>query len=420
MDGDPGSEPGTDPGRDAAADTVLDPTVPILERAPQPRYTCAETLPPTTPSPSDWGSGGLAVVDGRAWVLRLGQGSGLSPLGLDGAVGDLIDLGLSPNSAVASGMAVTGGHFSLVWSEQSADGTQVLRFAAVKDGAVVVTPRDVPGVDADWITGVATDAAPGGEVVVAWTHADASGLARVTFARLDAGGDVIAGPVDVGTNSPSYGGQGCAVARWGDGYALAWSLPGAGGAGDVWFATVDADGHGIVAPRRVSRPAGGGTSSRVAARRGSEPLLVTGDLAFLAFTESRYTNDGASPIGSTTVQLAVIDAQGQIVVHPLQGPVSHVTATDPTLFQLGDALGVTWSQGSFVYDCTHCFIDNDLKVALLDPAALVPVSPVATHAHDDHGYAFEASAVLGSNVLTVASQDFHALSLPAVAVMRCE
>jgi hypothetical protein len=119
------------------------------------------------------------------------------------------------------------------------------------------------------------------------------------------------------------------------------------------------------------------------------------------------------------VTLAVVPADGDVAQHPLQAAEDGVTATDATLFRLDGKLGVLWSEGTIIFVCGGCYADNDLKVVLVDPDAIVPASAIATHAHADHGYVGPAAVVLGGDVLSVSTQDFHALSFPAVAVMTC-
>ncbi len=57
---------------------------------------------------------------------------------------------------------------------------------------------------------------------------------------------------------------------------------------------------------------------------------------------------------------------------------------------------------------------------LLDPAAIVPASEVVTQLHENNGIVAPLVAGIGADLLTAASLDLHAVTLPATGALRCE
>jgi hypothetical protein len=79
-----------------------------------------------------------------------------------------------------------------------------------------------------------------------------------------------------------------------------------------------------------------------------------------------------------------------------------------------------WTSGTIPGICIGCVSDNDLHFVLLDPEAVVPASNVAIQLNPMNGIIGPLGAVVGADMLTVASLDFHAVTLPASGALRCE
>lgn len=405
---------------DAAGDASVDPGTPILERPMQQTHTCTETLPPTQPDPGDWTPGGLALdSEGAAWVARAGVTLGVSTIGVDGTLGPLVGLDADQFTVGRTEMVVQGGRVIIVWGKSLPNGDSTLSFAAVEDGSVVVQAKNIVGTTSYFIHSVSLAPAPNGEVAVLWADSSVQGELQMRFARIDGQGNLTGDPIEIGNVGSITGSSEGVLVTTPTGYAVAWTATVGSGLSEVWFATMDGDGKFLLAPKRISQEAGQGYRASIGYRRGSTPLLVEGDGYLLAYSLSYFNEDYANPKGWATVELAAIDSDGSTVAHRLHAPVNDVFSSYPTLFRLDGTLGLLWSSGTAIYVCAGCFVDNDLKMVLLDPDALVPASEVATHTHAQHGYVQPATVVLGQDVLTVASQDFHALSYPAAAAMHC-
>jgi hypothetical protein len=418
----PDAEPDVAPdvAPDNASDAPVDPDVPILERAPRVTHACEETLPPTATEPHDWYAGGLVGDGSQAWVARVAMKVGVSTVATDGSLGTLTELASSDGGAMGPVLAAQGGRLAAAWLEWLPAGGQALRVAFAKDG-VATAPKTVPGSQADTLSPPAVAPAEGGGVAVFWADQQGSS-ARQRFARLDDKGDLAAGPVTITAPGDESADAQRAIVPWKDGFAAVWtrtSWSTGATTSDVVLVRLDPDGNVLEGPRRVSREPGPGETAGLPLRRTGTPLLAIGDRLWLAYQLAWFDNDFSNSKGWTVVELVEVEAAGQETVHRLQAPIENVNATDATLYSLGGKLGVTWAAGTAIYICGGCYVDYDLKSVLLDPDGPVPASAPVTHTHSDHGYAGPGTVVLGADLLTVAAQDFHAISIPSVAVIRC-
>jgi hypothetical protein len=416
-----GTDVASSDAEDAAGDDAsVDPGTPILERPMQLTHTCTETLPPTQPDPGDWTPGGLALdSDGAAWVARAGAALGVSTIAVDGTLGPLVELDTDQFTVGRTEMVVQGGRTIIVWGESLPNGDSTLSYAAVEDGNVVVQAKNIAGTTSYFIHSVSLALAPDGEVGVLWADSSIQGKLQMRFARIDGQGDLTGDPIEIGKVASVTGSSEGVLVTTPTGFAVAWTASVGLGRSEVWFATIDGDGQYLISPKRISRESEQGYRASIGYRRGSTPLVVEGDGYLLAYGLEYFNEDYANPKGWTIVELAAIDSEGSEVIHQLHAPVNDVSSSYPTLFRLDGRLGLLWSSGAAIYICAGCFVDNDLKLVLLDPDDLAPASEVATHAHAEHGYVQPAAVVLGQDVLSVSSQDFHALSYPAAAVMHC-
>jgi len=416
--GDAGDDTTTDVGADG--DTATPPEAPVLEREGTISMSCSEALAPTQPADREWFVLAGVEVGGAVWALRSSfDGLELTEVGDDAVLGTSHVLDLGKYTTGYGSAATDDTEVSLVWAEGLDSGGQVLRHARVDTvGGVLVDAHDIAGTSAAAIGAPRLLPASTGWALV-WSTTGDDGRSRVRFGRLDDAG-ALSGAVDVAGVADAWNGLAPAAVAIEGGYAVAWSEPLAGGsASEVYYATIDAAGAAVLPRRRVS-PAG------TAARKfgspwemGAEPMIAFGDAVWLVFQEATFNGDFSNPEGAADLQLAIVDAAGNAVLHPVNRSTVNVNETQPALYRMGDAVGLTWVKGSAIYICAGCFVDYDIKTVLIDPATVTPVSAVATHTHNAHGYRRPLSFVTGDAVMTLASQDFHALSYPAVAVMRC-
>lgn len=420
--------PGTPDGSDTAdapdtPDTSdageVGPVVPILERAAGTEYACRETLAPLGGTGPSWFPLALSAVGDRLWLLRIEDGIRLSTLGTDGALGPDIDLG-GPLWSVPGGViADEAGVMTLVWIEPLDAGGQQLRVALVAtSGEVLAAPATLPGTLGQEVSSPRTLPTAAGHRLV-WIASDGS-RQRIRHAFLEDG--AFAGePTTLVTLDSAYGGSLLGLVADDDGFALAWTASSAGFASEVWFGTFANDGTARHPPRRVSREGRDGTSSGAFWWSSSSGAMAHAAGRYLvAFTED-YQRPGSdfSELGHAVLQVAVVDARGEGALIPLSPPIEGRVTTAASFYEVGDALGLFWAEGSIIRICAGCYVDYVLRTVLLDPATLDPLSAPATHTAQDHGFNSPHVAVLGDAVVSVSLQDFHALSRPATAVMEC-
>jgi hypothetical protein len=410
-----GSE-GADGDSTADGADTTDPT-PILEREPMPTHACEETRAMTQAVGVMFGrSEALVTMAGEHFVLRSAETLTLASIGLDGAIGDEIVLeadeflARSPTSVVVDAEIVT------VWAYDNS----VLRYAEVDEAlTLVVAPRDIVGPTGEYVTVAAMVPSASDGVGLLYGESDGGGLTYLRFLPLDADGDAASLPVDVAQVGQTYGMVAAAAALTSDGgYAVTYTV-GEYDETEVFFVILEADGTQRFAPQRISRAGVDGWRSELgsALRRS---VLPVGDRFWVAFTESWFDPDPMVMAGNTVVKLAIVDAQGQSESHSLQAPIDGKNHLWPSFVEVDDRVGLMWTSGSIIYICGGCISDHDLKLVLLDPDAIVPASNVATQLHQTNGIVAPLVTGVGADLLTAASLDFHATSLPSSGTLRCE
>lgn len=399
------------------------PTVPILEREAGTDYACAETLAPVGGLGPSWIPLALANAGDQLWLLRSEGGVMLSTLGPEGALGADIALGGPEWVGAGGAIAARDDRLTVLWSEPLDAGGEELRCALVstagETGEIAVAPASLPGTHAQEASGPRLLATEAGHRLV-WLSVDASQHRVIRHALLD-GCAFTSGPTTIVDLGAGYGGALLGLVADDDGFALAWSAPNASYAFEVWFQTFAADGTARHPARRVSREGKDGLSSGAAWRSGGAAALArAGERYLVAFTED-YQRPGSdfSELGHAVLQIAVVDARGDGALVPLSSPVEGRIATAASFYRLGEGLGLFWAEGTIIRICGGCYVDYVLRTIVLDPAGLDPLSAPATHTGQDHGFNAPHVAVLGDAVVSVSLQDFHALSRPAVATMRC-
>lgn len=398
-----------------------DPT-PILEREPMITHACEEARAMEQPAGAQNGRrDALVTLGGEYFVLGSSDGGlTLSNIALDGTTGDEVVLEPEAFAFQNATSVALDSSIATIWT-YTAGATQALRYSVVDDAlAPVVATKDVGGISAAYLTPAALLPAAGGELALLYAEADAGGDTSLRFVTLDESGDASKTPVDVAAIGPMYGLVSATAAATPDGgYAVSYTMGDYGGS-EVFFVILDADGAPRFEPQRISREAGDGWFSDLGgARRHS--VLPVGDRYWVAFTESWIDPDPMVMNGNVVVKLAVVDANGESESHPLQAPVDGKNNISPTFVELDDRVGIMWTTGTIIWICAGCITDNDLKLVLLDPDAIVPASNVVTQVHPQvNGIVMPVGEFVGADMLTVASLDFHALTMPASGSLRCE
>jgi len=409
----------TTTGADTTDGEPTDPT-PILEREPMPTHACEETRAMTQSTGTVAGrSDALVAVDGEYFMLRSSSTLTLSNIALDGTTGDEVVLDAEAFGFHSATSIVVDTSIVVVWTN-SGGASPILRYAAVDDTlGTVVAPKDITGITGEYVTTAAIVPSPTGGVALLYEVSDAAGQTSLRFSTLDVDGEITGTPVDVAEVGRLYGMAPVGAAATSDGgYAVSYVV-GDSIQTEVFFVVLDANGTQRIAPRRISREAGDGWSSELGgARRRS--LLPVGDRFWVAFTESWFDPDPRQLQGYVTVKLAIVDAQGQSEDHLLQAPVEGENNLWPSFVELDDRVGLLWTSGTIIWICVGCISDNDLQFVLLDPDAVVPASNVVTQLHQPNGIVGPLGAFVGADMLTAASLDFHAVTLPASGALRCE
>jgi hypothetical protein len=414
VDVDSGSSSG---GADTTdGEDTTDPT-PILEREPMPTHDCEETRPMSQQAEGFMSSryDALVTIGSEYFALRSSETLVLANIALDGTLGD--EVVLEDEEFLFTGATATAvdSEIVAVWTYNASS----LRYAAVDDAlGVVVAPKQITGIGGMNPTAAALVPTASGGVVLLYGESGAGGQTTLRFVELDANGDPVAAPVDVADVGASFGTVSASAAATPDGgYAVAHTRFGELGQAEVDFVVLDADGTPRFEPRRISREASEGLTSAFgyASRRS---LLPVGNHYWVTFSESEL--DYRLMQGHVVIQLAIVDGDGNAELHVLQAPEDGRNNLWPSFVELDGQVGLMWTTGTIIWICGGCISDNDLNFVLIDPEEVVPASNVVTQLHDMNGITAPLGAFVGSDMLTVSSLDFHALTQPASGSLRCE
>ncbi|MBK8257679.1 MAG: hypothetical protein IPK82_34050 [Polyangiaceae bacterium] len=386
--------------------------VPILEKTPAITHTCVETRAMTQELGVMSGRvEGLVELGGTFFELRSEEKLTVAALGLDGQLGDPVDLETDPFAFRAPTLASDGQSLAAVWS---APGETILFARMDETPALVAGPTEIPVTSASQTS--ASALVPDGAGYVLFYGATSGSDTELLFLRLDADGAAMGEPVSIGSVGETYIAQ-MGVAPTGDGgFALAYSK-GHFGQTEVNFTILNADGTPRFPARRISAAA----STEVASRLTLAPrqsVVKVGEQYWVAFTETNVQFEVEK--GYTIIRLAVVESDGSAVLHSLEAPVDQDEAAWPSFVPFDGKVGLTWTKGHIIWICGGCITDHDMHFVLLDPAALAPASEVATHVHKTNGIVAPLIARSGADLATASGLDFHALSLPASGAMRCD
>jgi hypothetical protein len=185
---------------------------------------------------------------------------------------------------------------------------------------------------------------------------------------------------------------------------------------ETWMVIMNAEGTPIGDPIRLNGdipfPGWNGTQSSLIARR--DELLVAWSV-----TEG----DDMMSSAATTLHVARFDAAGTLVsqVYELQAPVTDRELINPAWIDLGDDVGLLWSEGSIIYICGGCIPDNQIRFVVLDGDDLAPKSDVVTLVNESSevGLMAPAAARQGDDVIIVASIQHHVWAEGASGTVSC-
>lgn len=427
-----------DSGPSEVGDTL--PSGPLLNWPGARTEACTVTRAPAIPDPSDWLAYDLEVGPGdRAYLMALERGfmtQGalfLAPLALDGKVGE--HLALDDNPQYSSGAALVrleGAHaseFLVAWGHMREDGAQALRVATVAidaaTGKATVTHAGQDVAEVGWLNlqslqlVASTDGGDGADAYIAastFIAGSGPGVPSLRRVPLAADGTLRAGAGGVRTmvedaSDPS-------VVATADGVAAVWTAAAAKGT-EVFFGRFDASGTVIGAPRRLSVAGADGGGSGLA-WRGGRSLIAAGGALWAAWSEWTFNGNYDAPEGHSTLKLAVLDGEGQGPTVQVQAAEDGIVNQGASFYVIGDHIALTWQRGTAIYICAGCYVDYPVKVVLLDPATVAPVSEVATlDPVTGHGHSSALFAPLGAGVVVASTLDFHALTRPATAAFTC-
>lgn len=389
---------------------------PLLERPADITYDCEVTRPMALLGLNPWVVGGLHPTGDSAYLTRLqgtmpGGSFGMkvtwSPLGFDGKLGEA-------HSLESAGQAYLGqltasqadARLTLLWTEGSSGGTQ-LALASVEATGTVLAPRK------QVTTGAAQrqfpTLAPLGEgYAVAWTRQSTGGAAgsAIELLRVDADGNPSG---DVQTLLEGSGLlQSHQLVALGGGLVLLYSQ-------FDYTANLQANYYAVLDEAGKMK----GQPVKLGDGFGPTSTLVRGEKLLVAWTQQ--TGNFDSKI-ARTIHVGSIDASGERSgpAFALQAPVVDQENVDPHWVDMGDDVGLFWSQGSVIYICAGCFPDNELRFVVLggddlkrksevlslpSPTVFGLRSPLAVREQDE--------------ILTVASVTHHVDAEGASATLRC-
>lgn len=410
-DGGSGSET-VDTGGESETGGV-DPT-PLLEREPAISHSCAETREMTQyPAAQQSRTEGLVLAGGEFYVLGLAASVDVRRLGLDGVVGDPVEL--EPQEFVATNPTIIADadELAVAWSVGGL-ANKTVRFARLDaELAPIVPTMDIPETTGGAVEVATIAPAAGGGLSL--FYGEGEGQTVLRFMPLGADGQSAGSAVDIADIGEAYGVVSASVAPTTDGgYGVAYVTSDVDG-GEVFFVVIDGDGTPRFEPQIISREAGDGWSSGFGRGRGN--VLAVGERFWVAHTEEWI--DYENQMGNAILKLAIVDGDGASESHVVQAPIEGRENRWPSLVALDDRVGLVWTQGTIIWICGGCIGDQDLHFVLIDPDAVVPASAVVTQLHTNNGIVAPIAGVDGGDILTASSLDFHALTLPASGALRC-
>jgi hypothetical protein len=105
----------------------------------------------------------------------------------------------------------------------------------------------------------------------------------------------------------------------------------------------------------------------------------------------------------------------------VQSPTINKEDVNPTLFAVGDDVGLLWSRGSVIFVCAGCMPDNHLQAVVMDGDDFTPLTEMFFFLNDQPmgGYVRPLVAPVGDDFAVVTDLRFHISGNLATGAFRC-
>jgi hypothetical protein len=149
--------------------------------------------------------------------------------------------------------------------------------------------------------------------------------------------------------------------------------------------------------------------------------MVTHELP--ATEESTLGGEYEYPSRAITLRVGWFDRDGKATgaSRDLQAPVPDEENVDPAWVDLGEDVGLLWSQGSVIYVCGGCMPDNHLQLVVLDGETLQPKTGVLRldNPASQGGLIRPQIVAAGSDQIIVGEVGYHTDAEAMTATVRC-
>ena len=296
------------------------------------------------------------------------------------------------------------GALGLSWIDDSESlAGQELRFAVLdEEGELAAGPFTIHGADDEVMIRAQAQAATADGFALLWSDDE-----TLRFAALDASGAPAGEPVAVRSGQIPQ----ARLARHGDGFAAIW-IEETG----VYLALLDDGGAPRGEPERL---AGAGDEETYLA----DPFVVSvDDELVVAWTDSYRSADYNDPDGGrSVVRIARVSGDGELLgpAERLQAAEDGIVSALSSLLPVDGAIAVAWTRETYIAVCGGCVSDATVRLVLLDPEDLVPVSETVELVGPS---GMRSAPMVGNEDGDLAffmTVDYHALADLAGAMIRC-
>jgi hypothetical protein len=430
---------GTDSGVDGGVDDVgtqdtgvadLGPisSDPILERTPDLQYDCAPQLSVTRQVNRGWsGNYGqtydLVEYAGDAVLGRIEfMGDPFNPtstealistMASDGTLGTAVEIEV-PMPEMVESVAMASVEDGVLFAYVDPSGAYIAKISGTtaEPPKPVLTPGGVP---------TRVKIATGGErgaILLAVRGADE----RISYLlqTIDTTGAPTGQSYEVARGARPYLDPGAAIVATSNGWAVAWRNT-VTDAGEIYFRLFASNGMPAAEEKKIFEGEENQVGNSVGFDQSTIALLALGDDLLVGWVESQpgdyQTNSGAYAM----VALAKVDADGdKIGEHALlQAPELEFNHVEPELFRYEDQVALTWSKGDHIYICAGCVPNHAVRLVLLDPVRMIPVSEVVEIDDDQGGILNRTAVTVGQDILTAFRIVYHVTSEAGLAAFRC-
>jgi hypothetical protein len=296
------------------------------------------------------------------------------------------------------------GAVGLSWVDDSESlAGQELRFAVLdEEGQIAAGPVTIHGADDEVMIRTQAQAATADGFALLWSDDQA-----LRFAALDESGAPAGGPVTIRRGQIAQ----ARLARHGDGFAAVW-IEDTG----VYLALLDDAGAPRGEPERL---AGLGDEETYLA----DPFVVAvEDELVVAWTDSYRSADYNDPEGGhAVVRIARVSGDGDLLgpAERLQASEDGIVSALSSLLPVDGAIAVAWTRETYIAVCGGCVSDATVRLVLLDPVDLVPVSETVELVGPS---GMRSAPMVGDEDGDLAffmTVDYHAIADLAGAMIRC-